>query len=87
MAVFIGATDRRTKYRRSAGVYYLNNSGSRWIVIDEDGKKEQKYFDTKSGKKVLKTILEYQSFGNFASAVISHKGKKINVLMDTVLPD
>jgi len=87
MAVFIGATDTRKKYRRGSGVYYLNNSGSRWIVLDDDGKKEQRYFETKSGKKILKTILEYQSFGNYGSAIISHKGKKISVLMDTILPD
>jgi len=87
MAVFIGATDRRTNYRRNSGVYYLNNSGSRWIVLDDSGKKEQRYFETKSGKKLLKTILEYYSFGNFAGAVISHKGKKIRVFPDTKLED
>lgn len=68
------------------GVYYLNNSGSRWIVLI-DGKKEKRTFTTKSGKQVERTIIYYESFGNFGSACISYKGKKINVLMDTILED
>jgi hypothetical protein len=68
------------------GVYYLNNSGSKWVVLI-DGKKDKRTFKTKSNKEVQRTILYYESFGNFASACISYKGKKINVLLDTILED
>jgi hypothetical protein len=54
---------------------------------DLDNKKEKRTFKTKSNKDVQRTILYYESFGNFASACISYKGKKINVLLDTILDD
>lgn len=68
------------------GCFYLNNSGSRWVVYD-NGKKEKRTFTTKSGKQVERTVIYYESFGNFGSACISYKGKKINVLIDTILND
>lgn len=68
------------------GVFYLNNSGSRWVVL-VNGKKEKRTFKTKSGKDVERTIIYYESFGNFGSACISYKGKKISVLMDSILED
>lgn len=66
--------------------YYLNNSGSRWIVL-ENGKKPVHPFKTKSGKIILRTAQFYESFGNFGSICISWKGSKIKVLDDTVLDD
>lgn len=68
------------------GVYYLNNSGSRWVYYD-NGKKEKRTFTTKSGEKIQRTIIEYYSFGNFGACIISYKGKKIRVLADEILPD
>lgn len=68
------------------GTYYLNNSGHRWVVF-VNGKKEQITFTTKSGKKVTRTAQEYRSFGNFASVLISYKGKRMDILTDTVLED
>lgn len=68
------------------GVYYLNNSGSRWVIFN-NGVKEKRIFKTKSNKEIQRTILYYESFGNFASACISYKGKKINVLLDSILED
>ena len=68
------------------GTYYLNNSGSRWVIF-ENGKKITHTFQTKSGKEVTRTLIECYSFGNWGGAVISYKGKKLNVLMDTVLED
>ena len=65
---------------------YLNNSGSKFIVF-ENGKKAKHTFETKGGNKVTRTVIYFQSFGNFTSAVISYKGKKINVLTDTILED
>jgi hypothetical protein len=68
------------------GYYYLNNSGSRWVIF-ENGKKRKITLSTKLGKEVVRTAIYFQSFGNFASVLISYKGKKINVLMDTILED
>lgn len=68
------------------GTYYLNNSGSRWVTFN-NGKKVTHTFETKSGKQVTRTLIYCFSFGNFGGAVISYKGKKINVLLDTILND
>ena len=68
------------------GTYYLNNSGSRWIIL-ENGKRVKQTFETKSGKKIERTVNFFQSFGNFATCNISYKGKKINVFADSLLDD
>jgi hypothetical protein len=68
------------------GMYYLNNNGSRWAVY-YNGKKSKITFLTESGKEVVRTAIFYESFGNFASCCISYKGKKINVLTETILKD
>lgn len=67
--------------------YYLNNTGSRWIVVDNQDNKEKITLLTKLGKKVTRTVQYYASFGNFATARISYKGKKIDVFADTILED
>jgi len=69
-----------------SGCYYLNNSGSRWVVY-RNGLKEKITLATVSGRKVTRTALFYESFGNFASVFISYKGRKISVLADSILPD
>jgi hypothetical protein len=66
--------------------YYLNNSGSRWIVL-ENNKRSKITLETKSGNKVTRSVNFYESFGNFATANISYKGKKINVFADSTLDD
>jgi len=68
-------------------VLYCNNSGSRWVIFDETGRREQRTWKTKSGKEVTRRVIFFESFGNFGSATISYKGKKISVLMDTILED
>ena len=68
------------------GTFYLNNSGSRLVHYD-NGKKSTHTFETKTGKKVTRTLIEQFSFGNFGGAIISYKGKKIRVLFDTILED
>jgi len=50
-------------------VYYLNKSGSRWIVL-EDGKKPKHPFKTVSGRIITRTVQYYESFGNFGSMCI-----------------
>lgn len=68
------------------GVYYLNNSGSRWVVFN-NGEKEQITLKTENGQSVTRTVIYYQSFGNYSFAVISYHGIRYSVLADTVLPD
>lgn len=68
------------------GVYYLNNSGSRWVVY-KDGKKEKIELLTHSGKKVIRTVNYYTSFGNHAVANISYKSQRINIFSDSTLND
>ncbi len=69
------------------GLYYLNNSGSKWVVLDETGRREKRTFATKSGAKITRRVNYYESFGNFATCNISYKGSRINVFADTLLDD
>ncbi len=66
------------------GLFYLNNTGHRWVIY-ENGKKKAHEFLTNTGKKVMRTAIFYESFGNFATVQISWKGKKISVFLDTIL--
>lgn len=68
------------------GLYYLNNSGTR-AVYYENGVKSKHTFSTHSGRQITRTLIEQFMFGNFGGALISYKGKKIRVLMDTILED
>ncbi len=68
------------------GTFYLNNSGTKWVAF-EDGKKTTVTLETKSGKLVTRTVIYYEAFGNWATALISYKGKKISVFNDTILED
>jgi len=68
------------------GCYYLNNSGSRWIVFDEEGKHEKHTWETRlNGPSFTRRVIFYESFGNFASATISYKGKRFKFLTDSIL--
>jgi len=67
---------------------YLNNSGSRWRNYYEcDGKPEVVELETKLGKTIIRVVNYWSSFGNFATANISYKGKKIDVFPDSLLED
>jgi len=68
------------------GTFYLNNHGSKWVNLI-NGKRDRVTLTTKSGKQVDRSVNFWSSFGNFATANISYKGKCINVFTDTVLPD
>lgn len=72
---------------KRTGLYYLNNSGSRWVIFDETGRREKRIFKTKSGAKVVRRVNFYEAFGNFATCNISYKGQRINVFPDTLLND
>jgi hypothetical protein len=68
------------------GIYYLNNNGSRWVVLN-NGKREWKFFVTKSGRIIKRVVNYYESFGNWATCNITYKGKRINVFRDSLLED
>lgn len=69
--------------------YYLNNTGSRWVtyINNKSLAKQKIQLTTVSGKLIERTVIFWESFGNFAVACISYKGKKIKVFPDTVLED
>ena len=69
------------------GLFYLNNTGHRWVIFDESGRREKRTFETKSGAKIERRVNYYESFGNFATCNISYKGRRINVFADTLLDD
>jgi len=60
------------------GFFYLNNNGSRWVIL-ENGKKPKINVLTPEGFKKL-TPLYYSSFGNFGAVAIKYKGIKYNLL-------
>ena len=68
------------------GTFYLNNYGSRWINLN-NGKRETITLKTKAGKTITRKVIFFEMFGNFATALISYKGKKISVFPDTILED
>lgn len=68
------------------GTFYLNNSGHKWVNFT-NGKKDKIVLKTRSGQLITRTVIYYESFGNFGTARISYKGKKISVFQDTLLED
>lgn len=70
-------------------ILYLNNTGSRWISYTDSTHREKSKLklSTSSGKVIERTVIFWESFGNFAVACISYKGKKIKVFADQVLED
>jgi len=67
--------------------YYLNNSGSRWVNLDSTGSHDKIILTTLTGRTITRSVKYWESFGNFATARISYKGKMIDVFADTVLGD
>ena len=67
------------------GLFYLNNSGSRWVVFDEEGRHEKHTWETRRHGMFTRRVIFYKSFGNFASATISYKGKRFKFLTDSIL--
>jgi major membrane immunogen (membrane-anchored lipoprotein) len=67
--------------------YYLNNRGSRWVNLDKNGNKDKITLKTKSGKLITRTAQFHESFGNFATTMITYKGKRMMVFADTKLED
>jgi len=68
------------------GTYYLNNRGDRWVQL-VDGERVSIELRTWSGRVVRRKVEYFESFGNFAVACISYKGKRKKVFPDELLPD
>lgn len=67
------------------GLYYLNNSGSRWVVFDEDGRHVEHTWETRRHGPFTRRVVFFESFGNFAAATISYKGKRFRFFPDSIL--
>lgn len=65
-------------------LYYLNNHGSKWIVFDNDGNRQQIEFKTKAGKTIKRRVQYFKSFGNGVICAIYYKKKLIKVFPDTL---
>lgn len=74
---------------RGFKTYYLNNTGSRWVNMDDFGNKQLVTLETKSGKLITRTVQFYEAFGLFVRPMmqITYKGKRMKVFADTVLED
>jgi HKD family nuclease len=73
----------KAKYGIKSGLFYLNNNGSRWIIIDNYEKIKVRIMPDKYNtltEPIIRTALFFESFGNFVSVTISIKGKKISTL-------
>lgn len=67
--------------------YYLNNTGSRWVNLDNFGNKDKITLETVTGKLVTRTCQFWEQWGNFAKCQITYKGKRRMVFTNTVLED
>jgi len=67
--------------------YYLNNTGSRWVYRNKEGRNQLCTWQTRSGKVIARRIKFWEAFGNHATAAISYKGKLIKVFPETILDD
>ena len=56
------------------GTYYLNNYGNRWINLT-NGKKDKVKVLFPDGHEETRTVIYYESFGNFAVTAVKIKGK------------
>ena len=61
------------------GIYYLNNSGSRWVVLP---KEKVRLICLADNYDKIRTPEYYESFGNFGAIVLKYKGKRISILPD-----
>jgi hypothetical protein len=68
------------------GTLYLNNSGSRWVNLNE-GKRDKVTLSNKSGATITRSVNYYSMFGNHITVNICYKGVRRHVFTDTVLED
>lgn len=60
--------------------YYLNNSGHRWVNIDDKGRRERIPVDLGTGVK-QRSVYYWEAIGNFAVPVIRVKGKQLRLCL------
>ena len=73
----------KAKYGIKSGLFYLNNNGSRWIIIHNYQKIKVRILPDKYNRltePIIRSALFFEAFGNFSSVTISIKGKKISTL-------
>jgi hypothetical protein len=67
----------------TARMYYLNNSGSRWVTIDRSGNRETLPVSLDGETVKPRAVLYWESCGNFAYPVIRVKGKAVTLYPDS----
>jgi hypothetical protein len=67
----------------TARMYYLNNSGSRWVTIDRSGNRETLPVSLDGETVKLRAVLYWEACGNFAYPVIRLKGKAVTLYPDS----
>jgi hypothetical protein len=60
------------------GTYYLNNSGTRWVTYP---KQKALVIHIAGNYRKIRTIEYYESFGNFATAALRYKGKRVSAFL------
>jgi hypothetical protein len=60
-------------------IYYLNNSGSKWITLP---KEQIRLISFADNYDKIRKVEYYESFGNFGAIVLKYKGKRISLLAD-----
>jgi hypothetical protein len=71
------------KYR----TYFLNDNKTRWINVDNVGKKDTITLKTESGRLETRTCQYWSNFTSGIKAKITYKRKVYFVTEDTVLED
>ena len=74
-----------TKQHNNFRTCYLNNNGTKWVHKDVFGNKDKLTLQVSDGSTITRTVEYWEQFGNFATARISIKGKKVKVFPDTIL--
>ncbi len=60
---------------------YLNNSGSRWVEVNAQGKRDMEFvLVLPDGTRKARQADWYESFGNFAALAYRYKGKRYRAL-------
>lgn len=60
------------------GLYYLNNTGTRWVII-ENGRNARRTFKVKFGGTVTRAVKHFDQAGNFVTCNVWWRGRRINV--------
>lgn len=64
------------------GTYYLNNSGSKFVVLTNGKKEKVLVFHEAEGYCKMRTIDHYRMFGNHICACLKYKGFVISSFIE-----